>query len=173
MRVKVVLSYIGLKLLNILPDNHSIINIGQKRARWFFAKFYMSQCGHNCNIQKQTTFSSRCKIGDNSGIGRYSTLYGPVTIGNNVMMGPYCTIYTQNHAYGDLSRPMNTQGFTPEEAVYIGDDVWIGGHCIILPGVQIGQGAIIGAGSVVTRDVPSYAIVGGNPAQIIKYRTQK
>jgi maltose O-acetyltransferase len=133
----------------------------------------MSQCGHNCNIQKQTTFSSRCKIGDNSGIGRYSTLYGPVTIGNNVMMGPYCTIYTQNHAYGDLSRPMNTQGFTPEQAVYIGDDVWIGGHCIILPGVQIGQGAIIGAGSVVTRDVPSYAIVGGNPAQIIKYRTQK
>ena len=173
MRIKVILSYIGLKLLNILPDNHSVINVGQKRARLFFAKFYMSQCGHNCNIQKQTTFSSRCKIGDNSGIGRYSTLYGPVTIGNNVMMGPYCTIYTQNHAFGDLSTPMNTQGFTPEEPVCIDDDVWIGGHCIILPGVKIGQGAIIGAGSVVTHDVPNYAIVGGNPANVIKYRNQK
>ena len=173
MRIKVILSYIGLKILDILPDNHSIVNIGQKHYRLFFAKLYMSKCGQNCNIQKQTSFSSRCKIGDNSGIGKYSVLHGPITIGNNVMMGPNCTIYTQNHAFGDLSIPMNRQGFSEEKPVFIEDDVWIGGHCIILPGVKIGQGVIIGAGSVVTRDVPSYAVVGGNPANIIKFRNQK
>lgn len=102
-------------MLDVLPGNHSKINIGQKRLLSFCAKYYLSGCGNNINIQKRTNFSSRCVIGDNSGIGRYSTLYGPVTIGNNVMMGPYCTIYTQNHAYGDLSRPMNTQGFTPDK----------------------------------------------------------
>ena len=173
MKIKVILSYIGLKILDILPNNHSLINIGQKYARAFCTKFYIAECGSNCNIQKQTTFSSRCKIGDNSGIGRYSTLYGPVTIGKNVMMGPHCTIYTQNHAFGNISIPMNKQGFSTERPVVIEDDVWIGGHCIILPGVKVGQGAIIGAGSVVTRSVPSYAVVGGNPANIIKFRNQQ
>ena len=56
--------------------------------------------------------------------------------------------------------------------VIIGDDVWIGGRVIILPGVTIGNGAIVGAGAVVTRDVPEYAIVGGVPAKVIKMRTQ-
>lgn len=67
---------------------------------------------------------------------------------------------------------MNKQGFSEEKPVFIGNDVWIGGHVIILPGVNVGNGSIIGAGSVVTRDVPDYAIVGGNPAQIIKFRNK-
>lgn len=170
MKIKILLSYLGLKLLDILPNNHSRINLGQKRLRSLCAKFYLSRCGNNVNIQKNTSFSSRCTIGDNSGIGKDSILYGPVIIGNDVMMGPNCTIYTQNHAYDKLSIPMNKQGFSPEKPVIIGNDVWIGGHVIILPGVKIGNGAIIGAGSVVTREVPDFAIVGGNPASIIKFR---
>ena len=86
------------------------------------------------------------------------------------MMGPYCTIYTQNHKYSDTSRPMNQQGFDEEKPVYIGNDVWIGGHVMILPGITIGNGSVIGGGSVVTRNVPDNAVVGGNPAKIIKYR---
>lgn len=172
MKIKILLSYIGLKFLDILPDNHSKINIGQKKLRSFCAKHFMSRCGDNINIQKRTSFSSRCVIVNNSGIGKDSNLYGAVFIGNDVMMGPHCTIYTQNHSYKEINRPMNKQGFSEEKPVFIGNDVWIGGHVIILPGVNVGNGSIIGAGSVVTRDVPDYAIVGGNPAQIIKFRNK-
>jgi maltose O-acetyltransferase len=66
---------------------------------------------------------------------------------------------------------MCEQGFYEEKPVVI-DDVWIGGHVIILPGVHIGKGAIVGAGAVVTKDVPEYAIVGGSPAKVIKYRKE-
>lgn len=161
---------VALRLLDILPDNHSRINLAQRSLREIAGKFYLASCGRNVNIQKQTSFSSRCTLGNNSGIGRFSKLYGPVHIGDNVMMGPYCTIYTQNHKYSDTSRPMNQQGFDEEKPVYIGNDVWIGGHVMILPGVNIGNGCIVGGGSVVTRDVPDYAVIGGNPAKILKYR---
>lgn len=65
---------------------------------------------------------------------------------------------------------MNLQGMSKEHPVLIEDDVWIGANVIILPGVKISKGSIIGAGSVVTKNVPEYAIVGGNPARVIKYR---
>ena len=62
------------------------------------------------------------------------------------------------------------QGFTPPRAVIIEDDVWIGARVTILPGVHIGKGSVLGAGSVITSDVPPYAVVGGNPARVLKYR---
>jgi acetyltransferase-like isoleucine patch superfamily enzyme len=65
---------------------------------------------------------------------------------------------------------MNTQGFLPDLPVVIEDDVWVGANVTILPGRRIGQGSIVGAGSVVTRDVPAYAIVGGNPAVVVGSR---
>jgi maltose O-acetyltransferase len=65
---------------------------------------------------------------------------------------------------------MDQQGFKPEEPITIGNDVWIGARVTILPGVKVGDGAIIGACSVVTKDVSRYAIIGGNPAQVIKLR---
>ena len=86
------------------------------------------------------------------------------------MMGQDCLIYTENHKYDRIDCTIDQQGYQEARPVVIGDDVWIGGRVIILPGVTIGNGAILGAGAVVTHDVPSYAIVGGNPAKIIKYR---
>lgn len=90
-------------------------------------------------------------------------------IGNNVMIGPYVYITTANHAYADLTKPISRQGYIPAD-VHIENDVWIGAHASILPGVKLGKGSIIGAGAVVTKDVPDYAIVGGIPAKILKYR---
>ncbi len=86
------------------------------------------------------------------------------------MMGPDVVILTQNHKFDRLDIPMLEQGFKDEQPVTICDDVWIGVRAIILPGVTVGKGAIIAAGAVVTKDVCEYAIVGGNPARVIKMR---
>lgn len=170
MKIKTVLGYIGLKVCNILPDNGYVINIGQKMFRSFFSRLFLDQCGSNVNIHKHTCFSHTCHIGNNSGIGKNSVLYGTVYIGNDVMMGTNCLIYTQNHEYRDPNVLMRLQGPQAPEKVVIGNDVWIGGRVTILPGVHVGNGAVIGAGAVVTKDVPDNAVVGGNPAVIIKMR---
>ncbi len=66
--------------------------------------------------------------------------------------------------------PISLQGYRPERAVTISDDVWIGRNAVVLPGVTIGRGAIVGAGAVVTHSVPDYAIVAGVPAKILRFR---
>lgn len=77
---------------------------------------------------------------------------------------------TSGHEFANIDIPMRLQGRKQEQPIYIADDVWIGARAIIMPGVRVGHGAIIGAGAVVTKDVPEYAVVGGVPAVIIKYR---
>ena len=75
------------------------------------------------------------------------------------------------HKYNRLDIPIGHQGAEPKTPLTIDDDVWIGARAMILPGCKhIGKGVIVGAGSVVTKDIPDYAIVGGNPARVIKYR---
>ena len=127
--------------------------------------------GKNINIQKGGVFGSKISIGDNSGLGINSTVQGNVDIGNNVMVGPEVYIYTQNHCHQRTDIPMIMQGYEAEKKVAIHDDVWIGARVIILPGVTIGRGCIIGAGSIVTKDIPEYSIAAGNPAKVIKSRT--
>jgi maltose O-acetyltransferase len=130
-------------------------------------------CGKNANIEHGAFFHSgrNVSVGDNSGIGIRANIAGSVTIGNDVMMGEDVVIITRNHKFNDVDVPMWRQGFKDEQPVVIHDDVWIGTRVIILPGVTVGKGAILAAGAVVTKDVPEYAIVGGNPASIIKYRS--
>lgn len=153
-----------------LPESFFWINFGQKQIRAFCGKLILSKCGKDVNIEKGANFPSSVELGDNSGIGIRAQINGKVIIGKNVMMGPDVCIYARNHAFGRTDIPMNLQGFSPEKPVIIEDDVWIGARVIILPGVRIGKGAVIGAGSVVTKSVPDYAVVGGNPASILKMR---
>ncbi|MCY2930937.1 MAG: acyltransferase [Planctomycetota bacterium] len=110
-------------------------------------------------------------IGDHSGLGTRLQCGGEITIGNDVMMGADIVILTSGHRSSDLAIPMRIQGDLPPKPVVIEDDVWIGTRVIILPGVTIHRGAIIAAGAVVSRDVPAYAVVGGVPARVLKYRT--
>ncbi len=86
------------------------------------------------------------------------------------MMGPETIIYTANHDFADTKLPMIEQGHATQRRVVIGDDVWIGARVIILPGVTIGTGCVVGAGSVLTRDVPPGSVVAGNPARVVKRR---
>lgn len=111
-------------------------------------------------------------IGARSWLGPYCVVYGNagVDIGSHVMVAAHTVITSVGHEYGRLDIPMSGQPLVLGP-VCIEDDVWIGAHCTILPGVTIGRGAVVAAGSVVTRDVPAASIVGGAPARILRSRT--
>lgn len=114
------------------------------------------------------------KIGENSNIGRYGYIgcSDQITIGKNVMLGPRVSMFAENHNFEDLSRPMKEQGVS-RAPILIEDDCWIASGSTILAGVTIHRGAVVAAGSVVTRDVPAYAIVGGSPARVIRFRNEE
>ena len=140
--------------------------------RRIICKGLFKTAGMNINIERGAIFGdgSLVEIGDNSGLGVNCFLDGPCKIGNNVMMGPDVIILTSNHRFDNIDIPMILQGNTPSKPVLINDDVWIGARAIILPGVTVGKGSVVGAGAVMTKDVPRYVIVAGNPAKIIRYR---
>jgi maltose O-acetyltransferase len=123
-------------------------------------------------VGRGADFDNGCNIimKDRAHIGEYAVLGGPhalITIGAHVMMGSYCMIISQNHKY--LGEGFD--GFEGKD-VLIDDYAWIGNRVIILPGVRIGKHAIIGAGAVVSKDIPDYAIAVGNPAVVKKYRKE-
>ncbi|MCX8131260.1 MAG: acetyltransferase [Clostridia bacterium] len=155
-----------------LPGSDTVYSLGSKKIRRGICKQLFRKTGKNINIEHGAFFGSGrdIEIGDNSGLGVNCRVSGPLKIGDNVMMGPDVMIYTQNHNFDRTDIPMNSQGNSPKRDVVIGNDVWIGARSIILPGVKIGEGAIVAAGAVVTKDVEPYSIVGGNPARIIKFR---
>jgi maltose O-acetyltransferase len=131
--------------------------------------------GSKTNIEKGALFSRRrlVALGDRSGIGIDCRLYGPVTIGSDVMMGPEVVIYASSHDFSEVDRPMIQQGFVEDRPVTIEDNVWIGTRAVILPGVTIGQGSVIGACAVVTRDIPPFSVVVGNPGRVVKSRLEQ
>ena len=154
-----------------LPGSGLPYSFGAKSIRGFFVRGMVEKCGKNVNVEHGAFLASGMdiEIGNNSGIGLNCRITGPLSIGDDVMMAPGVMIFTQNHETSDLSIPMWRQT-APKLKVTIGNDVWIGANALILPGIKIGNGCIIAAGAVVTHDVPDYAVVGGNPARIIKYR---
>lgn len=160
--------YVAYLMCKYLPRSSAKLSGGVLRS--FFAKKIIESAGKNINIEKGATFSRRLSIGNNSGLGVNCQAQGTVRIGDNVMMGPDVLIYTTNHEYGNIDVPMQQQGYQPEKPVSIGNDVWIGARVIILPGVHIGDGCVIGAGAVVTKDVPAYCVCAGNPAKVVKER---
>lgn len=107
-------------------------------------------------------------IGDHTLIGLRNTLIGPVQIGSHVMTAQNVVMSGLNHCFEDATRLICKQGVSTNPIV-IADDVWIGANVSILAGVTIGKHAVVGAGSVVTKDVPPYSVVVGNPAQVIKF----
>ena len=153
-----------------LPSSFSKINFGSRKIRNFLARRFAPGIDVTANIEKGAVFSSRIVVGENSNVGIDAYIPGKVIIGKYVMMGPSCNILSFNHSTKRIDIPMCQQGFQDERVVIIDDDVWIGMNVIILPGVHIGKGSIIGAGSVVRKDVPNYSVVIGNPAEIYKKR---
>lgn len=131
--------------------------------------------GKNVMILQPTHISHphKISIGNNVYLGPdcFISAEGGLTIGSNCSLSGGLLIYTWNHDYGKDVIPFGKEKV--HKPVVIKDNVWIGSRVSIVPGVTIGEGAIIGLGSVVTKDVPDLAIVGGNPAKVIKFRDRK
>lgn len=111
-------------------------------------------------------------LGDNVFLGDFSSINANdanVVIGSNVAIGPMTLVQGANHRFERTDIPIVAQGHTPAR-VDIDNDVWIGAHCVILPGVRIYSGAVVAAGAVVVKDVPPMAVVGGVPAKVLRYR---
>lgn len=111
-------------------------------------------------------------LGDDCTINPFATLRGPITGGNGVRIGAYACLVGFNHGFADPDRAVFKQAHT-SKGVVLGDVVWIGAHATIVDGVKVGSHVIVAAGAVVTKHVPDYAIVGGNPARVIRMRKEK
>lgn len=121
---------------------------------WFELPFNCDY-GQHIEIGENCYFNHHCSIGDG----------GKVIIGNNVLIGPYVGIYTAQHP---LDSQQRLAGWQRVSDIEIGDNVWIGANCTILPGVKIGKNAVIGAGSVVTQNVPENTLAYGVPCRLIR-----
>ncbi|HEV8193226.1 MAG TPA: acyltransferase [Ktedonobacterales bacterium] len=114
-------------------------------------------------------FVGTLRIADNVFFNRgcYVAAYSCVTIGKSCLFGEGVSIHDENHRTAQLGRPIARQGFETKPIV-IGDNVWVGAKATILPGVQIGDHAVIGANAVVTHDVPPYSLAVGVPARVVR-----
>jgi acetyltransferase-like isoleucine patch superfamily enzyme len=137
------------------------------------------QISPECRIERDLTIWRSCDTGANPCItikhkaylGRncFLNAFQPITIGIQAMIGAYCYITSANHCYERRDLPIMNQGFVGAPVV-IEDNAWLGTHVVVLPGVTIGKGAIVAAGSVVSKDVPPYEVWGGVPAKRLKIR---
>jgi maltose O-acetyltransferase len=124
------------------------------RGVWIEPPFYCDY-GSNITLGAGVFFNFNCVILD----------VAPVRIGSRVLFGPAVQIYAATHPLSAAARRTGRESGKPVE---IGDDVWVGGGAVICPGVRIGARSVIGAGSVVTRDIPEGVFAGGNPCRVIR-----
>lgn len=167
--LKKIAFFIYLLLLKNTPEDYRPYSLIFPKLRSYFVSFYIKNVGENLRVKKGAEISLNCVVGNNSELGTRSMIQSNVKIGSNVIMGPDVKIYSRNHNHADLNIAIQNQG-KKQYFTVIGNDVWIGANVIILPGVKVGSHTILGAGAVITKNVPDYAIVGGNPAKVIKFR---
>ena len=120
--------------------------------------------GGSVTIGSNTHIQSGCNL---------KGFLGNLHIGANVQVAPGCGFSPYEHRLDDTSRPIREQGIITKGDIVIEDDVWLGLNVSVLDGVRIGRGAVIGAGSVVTKDIPAYAIAAGAPAAVLRYRGRR
>lgn len=133
------------------------------------AKRQLSSYGSGLCVNAKCKFGGKVTVGNHCNFnGMWISGGGKVSIGNYFHSGKECLIITQNHDYEGDMIPYGKKYVLKE--ISVGDFVWFGHRVMVVGNVTIGEGAIIAAGAVVTKDVPPLAIVGGNPAKVIKYR---
>ena len=132
-----------------------------REGAWIQSTSRLDHPGKGLTIGDGTYIGPRCLLGAGGGI----------TIGQRATFGAGVHLLAENHEFRDAGRPIQDQGVT-RAGITIEDDVWIGNNVIVIDGVRVGKGAVIGAGAIVTKDVPAYAIAVGNPARITGSRIE-
>jgi len=143
--------------------------------RRFLVKRIFASCGDGVIVKQRAYFGDgrTLRVGHRAQIGGNSRIDHDVTIGNDVLMGPDVVMISGGHAFETPDLPINQQGSIERRPIVIGNDVWIGTRVIVMPGVEIGDGAVIGAGSIVTKNIPPYSVAIGAPAKVIRRRGQR
>ncbi|MEL6939483.1 MAG: acyltransferase [Cyanobacteria bacterium J06598_1] len=148
---------------------------GWPRFGYAFREICLGQC---CTLGKGVFLhcgpNGKIHLGNRVGLNDYtyiSALYG-VVVGDNTRIGEFVSIRDNDHVFSQSNVPISLQGFTGAP-ITIGEDVWIGRGVFIGKGVTIAKGAVVGANSVVTKDIPAYAVAVGSPAKVIKYRSKE
>jgi acetyltransferase-like isoleucine patch superfamily enzyme len=148
--------------------NEKFISVGENVDIGAFCRITVSTefGGHKVKSDNKV----RIKIGDNVSIGNNSFLSANnnIEVGKNVIMSSYVFVTDHDHGFGNIEKSLHEQPLTEGGFVTIGNDVFLGVKSSILKNVAIGERAVIAANAVVTKDVPAYSIVAGNPARIIK-----
>ncbi|MBI4198895.1 MAG: acyltransferase [Chloroflexi bacterium] len=134
-------------------------NVRVREYTWAQATSQLTNVGMGITVGANTYIGPHCVLGGGGGL----------VIGRDVTIGAYVDLLAENHAFADADRPINRQGVT-RKGIVVEDDCWIGNRVIILDGVRVGRGSVIGAGAVVTRDVPPSAVAVGNPARAVRSR---
>ena len=140
----------------------------------FVRRAKLRRVGKNVKISPTAflKFPEMIEIGDDTFINHLCSIWaspgGPISIGNNVLLGPGVSIISSNH--GIAAEQLIREQPGRDAAIHIGNDVWIGANCVITAGVTLEDGVVVGAGAVVTRDLPAMSICGGVPARVISYR---
>lgn len=142
----------------------------RRRTRMDVFPWNVFDIGSYSTIEDFTTVNNGVgdvMIGINTRIGLGNTIIGPVSIENDVRLAQNVVLSGLNHNYQDISRPIHEQGVSTAK-ITIGEASWVGANVTIVAGVTVGKHCIIAAGSVVTKDIPSYSVAVGNPARVIK-----
>lgn len=149
----------------------------RKKVLSLFFKPLFKKCGKNVVFDPDDLFSFRTiEIGNDVFIGggaKFVASESSIVIGNKVMFGPNVSIVGGNHNIKTIGRflfDVKEKRPQDDQPVIVEDDVWVGTNVTILKGVRVGRGSVVGAGAVVTRDIPSYSIVMGVPAKVSKFR---
>lgn len=152
-------------ILMFLPDEFSKLRVRYYNSRG-------CKIHNSCSISPNVRIRGRVIMGEFSSIAQNCTLTGGdvgIHIGRDVMIAPNVVIVAFNHIFKDINAPIRTQG-DMEMSIEIGDDVWIGANCTICAGVKIGKGVIVGANSLVNKNIDDFSIIGGVPAKTLKVR---
>ncbi|MDC3073474.1 acyltransferase, partial [Prochlorococcus sp. AH-716-O13] len=130
-----------------------------------------SYFGYGCKIYasefSKVSIGSNCEFNSNVMINARGG--GSILIGNNVLIGPNVVLRSSDHAFDKLQENITNQGMK-DGNILIKDNVWIGSNCVLLQNITIGEGSVVAAGAVVTKDIEPYSVVGGVPAKVIKKR---
>ncbi|EMR8202273.1 acyltransferase [Neisseria gonorrhoeae] len=152
---------------SVLPPSYMRgIGIVGRRVRGFLARRVSPHIGRGVNIERGAYVFPDTVLGDGSGIGANCEICRGLVVGKNVMMGPECLLYSTNHKFDRENKRF--EGYTEIRPITLEDDVWPGRRVIVMAGVTVGRGSVVGAGAVVTKDIPPYSLTAGNPAVVKK-----